>query len=110
MGFKRTPLTKITFIMAKKPATETEEPVETASPAFINPATVKKFGTYPDPQSKEIIHWVLFTGIKIKSFAGKKAKNCSVSGFLKGPETFTDIFEVGEQVEMADLKGLSFNL
>tara|TARA_R110002020_G_scaffold165581_1_gene353058 strand:- start:7553 stop:7843 length:291 start_codon:yes stop_codon:yes gene_type:complete len=96
--------------MPRKPKAQKEKPVETASPALNNPATVKKFGTYPDSQSKEIIHWVLFTGIKVKSFAGKKAKNCSVSGFLKGPETFTDIFEVGEQVEMADLKGLQFNL
>jgi len=96
--------------MPRKPKAKEEKPVETASPALNNPATVKKFGTYPDSQTKEIIHWVLFTGIKVKSFAGKKAKNCSVSGFLKGPETFTDIFEVGEQVEMADLKGLQFNL
>jgi hypothetical protein len=106
MGFKQDPITKTTFIMGQ--AQDKEKSVETTSPAK-EIAIVGKLGTYTDQQSNEEVHWVLLKASKKRKIKGV-IKPLNVTGFLKGSESFDDVFEVGDEVEMSDLKGLKFNL
>jgi len=89
-------------------ANDKKKTVETTSPAKPV-AIVGKLGTYTDQQSGAEVHWVLLKASKKQSFKGV-VKPLNVTGFLKGSESFDDVFEVGDEVEMSDLKGLKFNL